>query len=128
MKTTLTAKLKLLPTPDQFRALRTTILAYRDALNVVSASAFAHRKTSRVKRLQQATSADLRRQVGLPSETGLQCPTPRRCHLPGTVDQSQEKCRSPASGLHQTPLQRAGQSPHYVSPTLTYNLGRDYLA
>ena len=58
MKTTLTAKLKLLTTPDQFRALRATQLAYRDGLNYVSAYAFAHRKTSSVKRLQQATYAD----------------------------------------------------------------------
>ena len=46
MKITLTAKLKLLTTPDQFRALRATQLAYRDAMNFVSAYAFAHRKTS----------------------------------------------------------------------------------
>ena len=68
VKTTLTAKLKLLPTPDQFRALRATQLAYRDGLNYVSSYSFAHRKTSSVKRLQQATYADLRRQFGLPSQ------------------------------------------------------------
>src|ERR1051326_1337412 len=109
MKTTLTAKLKLLTTPDQFRALRATMLAYRDGLNYVSACAFAHRKTSSVKRLQKATYADLRRQFGLPSETGLQRPTPGGRHLQGAVDQSQAERRSPPSGLHQTPLQRAGQ-------------------
>jgi putative transposase len=42
MQTTLTAKLKLTTTHEQFQALRTTRLAYRDALNVVSAYAFAH--------------------------------------------------------------------------------------
>jgi hypothetical protein len=36
MKQTLTAKLKLNTTPEQFAALRTTQLAYRDALNFVS--------------------------------------------------------------------------------------------
>ncbi len=35
MKTTLTAKLKLHPTPEQFQALRTTQLVYRDALRTV---------------------------------------------------------------------------------------------
>src|SRR5215472_13726889 len=59
MKILLTAKLKLLTTPDQFAALRATQLAYRDALNLVSAYAFANRKTSSIKRLQQATYADL---------------------------------------------------------------------
>lgn len=38
----ITAKLKLDATPDQFRALRQTQLAYRDALNFVSRYAFAH--------------------------------------------------------------------------------------
>jgi hypothetical protein len=46
MQTTLTAKLKLLPTPEQFTALRQTQLAYRDALNLVSQYAFQHGKTS----------------------------------------------------------------------------------
>ena len=53
MTITLTAKLKLLPTPEQFAALRATQLAYRDALNQVSKYAFAHGKTSSRRRLQQ---------------------------------------------------------------------------
>src|ERR1051326_8878363 len=118
MKTTLTAKLKLLTTPDQFRALRATMLAYRDGLNYVSAYPFAHRKTSRAKRLQKATYADLRTQFGLPSETGRQRPTSGGRYLQGAVDQSQEERRSSAFGLHQTPLQRAGQSaPLYLTDT-----------
>lgn len=36
MNTTVTAKLKVHTTPEQFRALRATQLAYRDALNEVS--------------------------------------------------------------------------------------------
>src|SRR5215469_3037744 len=76
MNTTLTAKLKLLTTPDQFRALRATQLAYRDALNYVSAYSFAHRKTSSGKRLQRATYAGLRRQFGLPAQ--MACNVPRQ--------------------------------------------------
>src|SRR5215472_9448474 len=76
MKTTLTAKLKLLTTPDQFRSLRATQLAYRDALNSVSAYAFAHRKTSSGKRLQRATYDDIRSQFGLPSQ--MACNVPRQ--------------------------------------------------
>src|SRR5579862_298041 len=64
MNTTLTAKLKLLPTPDQFRALRATQLAYRAALNHVSAYAFAHGKISSGKRLQKATYDEIRLQFG----------------------------------------------------------------
>jgi len=37
-------QLKLQTTPEQFRALRHTQLAYRDALNSVSRYAFAHGK------------------------------------------------------------------------------------
>jgi hypothetical protein len=46
MRRTLTAKLKLQTTPEQFRALHHTRLAYRDALNSVSRYAFAHGKMS----------------------------------------------------------------------------------
>jgi putative transposase len=76
MKITLTAKLKLLTTPDQFRALRATQLAYRAALNYVSAYSFAHRKASSGKRLQKATYVDLRSQFGLPSQ--MACNVPRQ--------------------------------------------------
>ena len=71
MKTTLTAKLKLLTTPDQFRALRATQLAYRAALKYISACSFTHGKTSSGKRLQKATYVEIRHQFGLPSPDGL---------------------------------------------------------
>src|SRR5262245_2657130 len=53
MRQPLTAKLKLTTTPDQFTLLRQTILAYRDALNYVSACSFTHGKTSNTVRLQK---------------------------------------------------------------------------
>ena len=65
-----------MPSADQFRTLRATQLAYRAALNFVSAYSFAHRKTSNRKRLQKATYADLRRQFGLPSQ--MACNVPRQ--------------------------------------------------
>jgi len=46
MKQTMTAKLRLHPTPEQFQALRQTQLAYRDALNHISCYSFAHGKKS----------------------------------------------------------------------------------
>jgi hypothetical protein len=52
MKQQLTAKLKLKTTPDQFALLRQTQLAYRDGLNMVSRSSFAHSKTSNALRLK----------------------------------------------------------------------------
>src|SRR5258708_3986665 len=55
MHATLTAKLKLHTTPEQFRLLRQTQLAYRDALNYVSRYAFAHGKLSNKVALQEST-------------------------------------------------------------------------
>src|SRR5215813_3457849 len=68
MKTTLTAKLKLTMTPDQFKLLRATQLAYRDGLNHVSQFAFTHGKTSNSRRMHQALYEPLRAKLGLPSQ------------------------------------------------------------
>jgi hypothetical protein len=67
MHTTLTAKLKLITTPDQFAALRATQLAYRDGLNLVSQYAFAHGKTSSRRKLQRALYPQVRTQFRLPA-------------------------------------------------------------
>ncbi len=55
MKTVITAKLKLHTNAEQFKALRTTQLAYRDALNSVSQYAFEHGKMSNRVALQDGT-------------------------------------------------------------------------
>src|SRR6516225_3811191 len=76
MKCLLTAKLKLLATPQQFRALRQTQLAYRDALNYVSRYAFAHGKMSNKVGLQERTYLDVRAKFGLPAQ--MACSVPRQ--------------------------------------------------
>src|ERR1051326_280374 len=126
MKTTLTAKLKLLATPDQFRALRATMLAYRDGLNHVSAYAFAHRKTSSVKRLQQATYADLRTQFGLPSQMACNIPRQVGATYKGLWTKWHKNAEARRLGYTKRRFKGLDKAPHYVSPTLTYNLGRDY--
>jgi putative transposase len=68
MKHTITAKLKLNTTPDQYVALRQTQLAYRDALNYVCRYAFEHGKMSSARRLQQETYNEIRAQFKLPSQ------------------------------------------------------------
>ena len=60
MKTVITAKLKLSPTPEQFAALRATQLAYRDALNYVSRYAFEQGKMSNRVALQDGTYDEVR--------------------------------------------------------------------
>src|SRR5260370_27525403 len=76
MHATVTAKLKLRTTPKQFRVLRHTQLAYRDALNFVSRYAFAHGKLSNKVGLQDATYRDIRTRFGLPAQ--LACSVPRQ--------------------------------------------------
>ena len=68
MNCLITAKLKLLTTPQQFRALRQTQLAYRDALNYVSRYAFAHGKMSNKVGLQERTYREVRATFGLPAQ------------------------------------------------------------
>src|ERR1700676_644401 len=76
MKMTLSAKLKLQTTPQQFAMLRATQLAYRDALNFVSRYAFTHGKMSNKVALQDGTYADLRSRFHLPAQ--MACSVPRQ--------------------------------------------------
>jgi putative transposase len=126
VKITLTAKLKLTLTPDQFAALRATGLAYRDALNLVSAYSFSHGKTSSRRRLQDATYGQIRAQFGLPAQ--LACNVPRQ--VAATYKSLWTKVRKNAEarrkGYTKKRYKGLDQAPHYVCPTLTYNLGRDY--
>ena len=80
MNTLITAKLQLQTTPEQFRALRQTQLAYRDALNAVSRYAFAHGKMSNQLGLQEATYLDIRSRFGLPAQ--MACNVPRQVGQP----------------------------------------------
>src|SRR5215467_6916128 len=126
MKTTLTAKLKLLTTPDQFTALRATQLAYRDALNYVSAYSFAHRKTSNGKRLQRATYDEIRAQFGLPSQMACNVPRQVGATYKGLWTKAKKNAEARRLGSTKRRFKGLDQAPHFVSPTLTYNLGRDY--
>src|ERR1051326_624967 len=76
MKTTLTAKLQLHTTNEQFAALRATQLAYRDSLNLVSRYAFGHGKMSNKVKLQEGTYDEIRACFHLPSQ--MACSVPRQ--------------------------------------------------
>lgn len=76
MKTVIIAKLQLQTTPEQFAALRTTQLAYRDALNYVSQYAFDHGKMSNKVKLQEGTYDAVRARFRLPSQ--MACSVPRQ--------------------------------------------------
>ena len=126
MKQMFTAKLKLHPTPEQFKALRATQLAYRDALNFVSRHAFTHGKTSNQMRLQRETYVDIRTLYGLPAQ--MACNVPRQVGVTykalwRTVKQNAAHLKA---GRTKKRYKGLDQAPRYVSPTLTYNYQRDY--
>jgi predicted transposase len=131
MHTVLTAKLKLHTTPEQFRALRQTQLAYRDALNEVSRYAFAHGKMSHTVGLQDGTYQEIRSRFGLPAQ--MAGSAPRQVGATSHTLWTQVKANAAARaaghtkkryrGLDQAPKYVA---PKYVAPTLTYQLGHDY--
>jgi putative transposase len=126
MKQILTAKLKLVTTPEQFAALRATQLAYRDALNAVSRYAFAHGKMSNQRRLQQAMYAEIRAVYHLPAQ--MACNVPRQ--VGATYKSLWTKVKKNAvtrrAGLTKKCYKGLDQAPKYISPTLTYNYHRDY--
>ncbi len=122
----MTAKLKLHTTPEQLRALRHTQVAYRDALNHVSRYAFAHGKMSSGRALQRECYNEIRVQYHLPSQ--MACNVVRQ--VGATYKALWTKVRQNAAqrkaGQTRKHYKGLDQAPKYVSPTLTYNFGRDY--
>src|SRR5205809_5359059 len=126
MKQMLTAKLKLKTTPEQFKALRQTQLAYRDALNSVSQYAYEHGKMSSGRALQRDCYDEIRSLYHLPAQ--MACNVPRQ--VGATYKALWIKVKQNAT------LRKAGKTkkrykgldtaPKYVSPTITYNYHRDY--
>src|SRR5215469_3238930 len=126
IKQTLTAKLKLHTTLEQFQALRRTQVAYRDALNYVSRYAFAHDKMSNKVGLQDGTYQDIRSCFGLPAQ--MACSVPRQVGATYKTLWTKVKANVAArqAGLTKKRYKGLDQPPKYVSPTLTYQLGHDY--
>lgn len=126
MKQILTAKLKLDTTASQFRALRATQLAYRDALNHVSHYAFEHGKMSNQIRLRDETYYEIRAKYRLPAQMATNVP-----HQVGATYKmlwTRVKQNSVARKAGHTRKRYRGldHPPKYISPTLIYNYRRDY--
>jgi putative transposase len=126
MKQMLTAKLKLHSTPEQFKALRATQLAYRDALNYVSRHAFAHGKTSNQMRLQRETYMDIRALYGLPAQMACNVPRQVGATYKALWTKVKQNAEHRKAGRTRKRYQGLDQAPKFVSPTLTYNYQRDY--
>jgi len=126
MKTIITAKLKVHATPEQFKALRTTQLAYRDALNAVSRYAFEQGKMSNQQALQRGMYDEIRTRYKLPAQ--MACNVPRQ--VGATYKTLWTKVRQNAAqhkaGMTKKRYKGLDAAPKYVSPTLTYNYQRDY--
>jgi putative transposase len=126
MQTTLTAKLKLLTTPDQFKVLRQTQLAYRDALNFVSTYAFTHGKTSNSRHLQAKTYADIRGQFRLLAQMAYNVPRQVGATYKGLWTKVKKNAEARRKGYTKKRYKGLDKPPKYISPTLTYNYHRDY--
>src|SRR2546429_9029890 len=126
MKQIITAKVKMLTTPEQFQALRQTQLAYREALNYVSCYAYEHGKMSSGRALQHDTYDQVRVIYHLPAQ--LACNVPRQ--VGATYKALWTKVKQNAAqrqaGITKKRYQGLDKAPKYVSPTLTYNYQRDY--
>src|SRR5260221_452404 len=126
MQQIITAKLKLLTTPEQQQALRQTQLAYRDGLNAVSRSAFEQGKTSSVTRLHKGMYAALRVHYGLPSQ--LACSVERQvaATYKGLWTKLKKNAEHRRKKITKKRFKGLDKQPKYSSPTVQYTYERDY--
>jgi len=126
MQQIITAKLKLLATPEQLVLLRQTQLAYRDALNAVSRYAFDHGKLSSHTRLQQDMYYEIRARYKLPAQMACNVPRQVAATYKGLWTKLKQNSVHRRAGHTKKRYKGLDQPPKYVSPTLTYNYGYDY--
>src|SRR5215467_11757439 len=126
MKMTLTAKLKLKTTAQQFKHLRETQLAYRDALNYVSRYAYAHGKMSNKVGLQDGTYAEIRERYHIPAQMACSIPRQVGATYKTLWTRAKQNAILRKAGITKKRYKGLDNPPKYVSPTLTYQLGHDY--
>jgi putative transposase len=126
MKQIITAKLKLATSPEQLRALRETMLVYRDALNAVSRYAFSCGKTSSVTRLHKGMYAELRTRYHLPSQ--LACSVERQvaATYKGLWTKLKKNAEHRRKKITKKRFKGLDKPPRYSSPTVQYTNARDY--
>src|SRR5713226_934435 len=122
----ISAKLQLHTDPEQFQALRTTQLAYKEALNAVSRYAFAHGKTSSNLALHRGMYAELRAKYHLPSQ--LACSVERQvaATYKGLWTKVKKNAEHRKARITKKRFKGLDQPPEYLSPTLSYTYQRDY--
>ncbi len=126
MKQIITAKLKLLATPEQFQDLHRTQLAYRDALNYISQYAFKHGKMSNEKRLHEGTYYEIRERFKLPSEMTNNAIRQVGVTYKGLWTKAKKNAEHRRNKITRKRFKGLDKPSKYVSPTVTYNFGYDY--
>jgi hypothetical protein len=126
MRQIITAKLQLHTKSGEYRFLRLTQLAYRDALNFASGWAFEHNKTSSQTKLHQGTYRHMRQCFGLPSQ--LACSVVRQvsANYKGLWTKLLANVDHRKAGYTKKRFKGLEKPPKYVSPTVTYVHGHDY--
>src|SRR2546423_15699524 len=125
MKETITAKLKLKTDAAQFKALRATQLAYRDALNSVSQYAFEHGKMSNKVGLQTGTYQEIRTRFKLPAQMACSVPRQVGATYKALWTKVKQNAQARKAGLTKKRYKGLDKPPKYVSPTLTYQYKKD---
>lgn len=126
MKTVISAKLKLNTIPEQFAQLRATQLAYRDALNFVSQYSFEHGKMSNAIALHKGTYDDLRSRFRLPSQMACSISRQVGSTYKGLWTKVKKNAADRKDGRTKKRYKGLEQAPKFVSPTITYQIGKDY--
>ncbi len=126
MRQILTAKLKLEATPEQKERLRVASLAYRDALNFASKTAFAMGKTYNGTKIQKEVYYTLREKFTLPSQ--MACNVPRQVGATYKSLRTKLKHNEEAIQADRTKKRYKGldKPPLFISRTCTLNYQRDY--
>jgi IS605 OrfB family transposase len=122
----LTAKLKLLASPEQKDALKAVSLAYRDGLNFASKIAFENNKLSSAAKLQKLVYNDLRLLFGLGSQMACNIPRQVASTYKGLGTKIKQNSQHLKEGLTKKRYKGLDKPPKFVSRTCTLNYGRDY--
>ena len=99
--------------------MRRTRLAYRDALNCVSRSAFAHGKQSTTMGLQDGTYQEIRSRFGLPAQMACSVPSPVGATYQALWTKRKANAAARVAGRSKKRYRGRDQAPTYVAPTLT---------
>ena len=126
MKVTMTAKLKLHTTPEQFQALRRMQLASRAALNYVWGYAFAHGKMSNKVKLHTGTYRVIRARFGIGAQMACSIPRQVGATYKGLWTKARKNAQARAAGQTKKRYKGLDAAPKFVSPTLEYQLGHAY--